>query len=428
MRKIVLCITILCILASCSTQKIFLNQLPENETASVSFSEATTSVCFFGEKNDSNEYLKHHTAEQEVSNYFGPVTVDFPVFNIGTENYVSYKNERGDFVFYRQNLKGKYGIVISNGIDMPIIESNPKKYLSKIKSYLKKNNEDIINEEKQDSIKESNFQVVVKELTQKNVLLGKDYADALIKNANNIRSGYPFLSKFKKEKRCIFKKQTTSIYEDLKMTKKSPSSYIYFYDENGQPTKINYYLDKKITNTTTYSRNGYDLIEKITHDNQGQILTLRYHYYPDKFYVITYEGDRAISYDIYYLNEKKQCNHHLTYENDQSISLDETFRFDEFGRIIEETKKDSQITYAYKDSKSYLFSEFKMYNLNPKKLLVQNAIVNEKNTETYIGKNAEGKQTYKSITITSPDCSIIKSTNYDDKNKFTSSSIINNEK
>jgi len=94
------------------------------------------------------------------------------------------------------------------------------------------------------------------------------------------------------------------------------------------------------------------------------------------------------------------------------------YEYDKQGRLIREEDEDSKTTYEFQDDKVDYYSAFSKYDKPSNKLMMRNERIWEKDKNVFVGKDGEGKQTFKSITITKKDCSSV-TYNLDAENKLT---------
>jgi hypothetical protein len=208
-----------CFFSTCSfTQKVFLREMPLKEKAAVSFTEPGNSIIFFGSDDRNPQYQKHKKNSREVNAYFGAVYSSFPIFNINTKNVVEYNNKSGRFFFYRPNARKPYGMLISNGIDQPMLVTRPDQYLKTIKTYLNISSADDLVPKILDQKNNISLQEEMKQIMESKFVPDQDYAVQLIKNANTIH----YLSHSKRYVDCNCPERTAEMFKDSLMQEKMP--------------------------------------------------------------------------------------------------------------------------------------------------------------------------------------------------------------
>ncbi|TDG35928.1 hypothetical protein EZJ43_11285 [Pedobacter changchengzhani] len=420
MKKVAFLFLLAIISENVFSQSFFIKQKPINEKAALTFTEAKPSVIFFGAPNNSDDFKKHKLKSKAVNSYFGGVYTNFPIFDIGKENVVEFNNSSDKFIFYRPNTKKAFGMIISNGKDNPILVTNPNEYLKTIKTYLNIGNADYLVPKTFNEGNQKNALQEIQQILKINFVATKTYAEKLIANVNS--SHYPKTygdANFKMH--C--NERIFEMYTDSSLTTKIAYSSKYVYNNKNQPQNITNIINGKETTFTKYVRNGDGLIMLIISGYLKNPDTTKFIYDKDKYYTINFSKGRPFSYDTYFLNDQMQCVRQLSIRSDQSIVSDINYVYDKFGRVVREGKSDSEVIYTYNKDADKLYSSFKSYSLNPRKLELNNEVIREKNKNTFVGKNGSGEQTFKSISVTNPDRSI-KTYAYDKDNKLTSVSVI----
>lgn len=402
------------------SQNIFLKAKPSGEKTAVGFTEPSPSVVFFGIEDNSQSFKNHIQKSKEINTYFGSVYTSFPIFNIGKENVVEYTNSNGKFVFYRPNAKKTFGMVISNGKEQPILVSNPDQYLKTIKTYLNIGNADYLVPKTLDERDQKNAQLKMKDVLKINFVPDQAYAKKLIKNAHSVHYSKAYDDGSPKMN-C--NKRVFEMFSDSLMTAKSPYGANYLYDDKNVMQSMDNTMNGKASGYSKYIRDHNGLIKKIISGAENSTDSTVFIYEKDKYHTVSFSGSRPYSLETLFLNDQMQCVRRLSKRSDQSIIADITYIYDKFGRIIREGKVDSEMIYSYKSDTDIIFSGFKSYTLNPRKLDLQNEIIREKNKQTFIGRNGTGALNFKSVTYTAKDGST-KTYSYDKDNKLTSVSVI----
>ena len=420
MKRVILLFFCVSISIASYSQSIFLRAKPSVEKTAVGFTEASPSVVFFGAEDNSQSFKNHKQKSKEVNAYFGSVYTSFPIFNIGKENVVEYTNTYGKFVFYRPNAKKAFGMILSNGKDQPIMVTNPDQYLKTIKTYLNIGNADYLVPKTLDERDQKNAQSEMKDVLKIKFVTDQSYAEKLIKNANSVHYSKAY-SDGSPKMTCT--KRVFEMFADSLMTSKSPYGGIYLYNDKNEMLSLENTLNGKTNGYSKYVRDRDGLIRKIVSGDENSTDSTIFIYEKDKYHTVSFSGARPYSLETFFLNDQMQCVRRFSKRSDQSTIADITYIYDKHGRIIREGKIDSEMIYGYKNDSDLIFSGFKSYSLNPKKLDLQNEVIREKNKQTFIGRDGTGAQNFKSVTYSAKDGST-KTYSYDKDNKLTSVSVM----
>ncbi|RZJ48619.1 MAG: hypothetical protein EOO44_20600 [Flavobacterium sp.] len=402
------------------SQSIFIKAKPSGEKAAIGFTESSPSVVFFGIDDESQGFKNHMQKSKEINAYFGSVYTSFPIFNIGKENIVEYTNVNGKYIFYRPNVKKTFGMVISNGKEQPVLVINPDQYLKTIKTYLNIGNADYLVPKTLDERNQKNAQLDMQAVLKIKFAPDEFYAQKLIKNANSVHyskaydDGSPKMT-------CT--KRVFEMFSDSLMTTKSPYGGNYLYSDKNVMLSLENTLNGKANGYSKYVRDHNGLIKKIISGDENSTDSTVFISEKDKYHTVSFSGSRPYSIETFFLNDQMQCVRRFSKRSDQSIISDITYIYDKFGRIIREGQVESEMIYSYKTDSDLIFSGFKSYKLNPRKLELQNEIIREKNKQTFIGKDGTGALNFKSVTLVAKDGST-KTYSYDKTNKLTSVGVM----
>lgn len=402
-----------------SFAQVFLKEKPANEKAAVSFTEPTLSVAFFGKDDGSSAFKKHQLKGKEINAYFGAVYDNFPIFGIGDANLIEYKNSEGSFYFYRLNTRKAFGMVLSNGKEQPVVVYNPDQYLKTIKTYLNIGNADYLVPKTFNAKNERNMQEEVARISKSTFVPNQAYAQQVISNSGTVHYMRPYKNNGPQLK-CA-----TRIYEifaDSLMTKKMPYGAVYLYNDKNELLQMDNLTDGKSSGFSKYVRNKYGLIDLLITGSSASADTTRFIYEADRFHTINSSRGIPYSYETFFLNDYKQCVRRLSKRADQSIVWDIYYIYDHLGRLVRESRADSEMLYKYNSDSDELFSSFSSYNLNPRQLMLDNEVIRMPDKQIFIGKDGNQQQTFKSITYTEKDGST-KTYAYDKDNKLTSVSV-----
>ena len=403
----------------CAAKEVFLKTMPAESKVAVAFTAPVKSICFFEIATEDAAFQEHKKAEREVYDYFGVVTTDFPIFNIGDEDVVEYDNEDERYFFYRPHAKGKTGMVISDGKQMPIVVYDPSQYLATIKSYLKiESADDVVPKTKTANDYKTNQHRI--ELLMRIKYQPDDaYAKLLIEHGNTV---HYFVKNKEFQGTCQCREIQNQLYKDSTLKTKMPTRFVTVYNENADMVALSYYLDNKLQNETFYNRYTNNLLKNMTSVLGGDTSETRFVYEPDRYHTIHFDNGKPYSYETFFLNNKKQCIRRISHRTDRSLVWDIKYEYDKHGRLIREEDQDDEKIYEYKDAKVDYFSAFSNYDKQSHKLLMRNERIWDKDVNVFVGKDGDGKQTFKSVTITKKDCSSV-TYSFDADNKLSNASI-----
>ncbi|WP_316803200.1 hypothetical protein [Pedobacter nototheniae] len=415
-------IFIICFLFLChsSFAQVFLRSKPQNVKADVAFSEPTSSIIFFGTDDGSAAFQKHKKNISIINNYFGPVYAVFPIFNIGDGKLVEYQNKTSKYYFFKPTSKKTFGMVISNGNTQPVIVNSPDNYLKTIKVYLNISSADDLIPKTLAKRDEKAAQREMEQILKLKFEPGKDYADKLIKNSNTVHYSKPYDDGGYKMN-C--NDRIFEVFADSLLTQKSNYGAKYQYNKNNEMIGLINTIDGKDASFSKYVRNKNGLIEMIIGGDLKSADTTFFIYEKDKYHTISKSKGALYGLETFFLNDQMQCVRRLSKNNDQSVVWDITYIYDKFGRLVREGKVDSEMIYEYKSDQDMFFSGFRSYDLNPKKMILNNQIFREKNKQTFIGRDGMENQNFRSVTYTSKDGSS-KTYSYDKDNKLTSVAVV----
>jgi hypothetical protein len=406
-----------CFFSTCSfTQKVFLREMPLKEKAAVSFTEPGNSIIFFGSDDRNPQYQKHKKNSREVNAYFGAVYSSFPIFNINTKNVVEYNNKSGRFFFYRPNARKPYGMLISNGIDQPMLVTRPDQYLKTIKTYLNISSADDLVPKILDQKNNISLQEEMKQIMESKFVPDQDYAVQLIKNANTIH----YLSHSKRYVDCNCPERTAEMFKDSLMQEKMPNHSTYLYNDKNQVLEMSNFNQGELSYRLKYKIDQSGLILELISDNS----ITRFIYEKDRYHTVNIENGVPRSFETFYFNDQKQCVRRFSRGPDAGSSSNTDYIYDQYGRIIRESSLDSETIYEYKNETDDLYTKSSFYSLNPKTLSSQNEIIWENPyKQIMLGKDKNLHQLFKQVTLIGQDCSL-KSYFYDKDNKLTMVSVI----
>lgn len=396
-------------------QRAFVEKKPTNEIAAVEFPELTKSIVFFGKKDTTELYYKHKTAENDVNNYFGRAYDKFAIINILDKNIAVFNN-RETSIFYKPYAAQEYGIIISDGKDKPIIVYEPENYLTTIKRFLEITSANQVVPKRKTERKENNYLSEMRQIMDLESNPDSEYAKLLINNSNTVHYQIPQKDDFD----CKFIKRKFEMFQDEAMTLKASYGANYLYDKNNRLVEQQNTINDSVVNLIKFQRDQFGLITHLRDENK--LVTALFIYQKDKFYVVYLEDEQPINYETFYLNEKMQCTNRKSFRDDKSVVTDIKYFYDDFDRVSKEIDNESEKVYKYLNNTNTYYSELLWYDLNPKKVRTKYEVKREKNKNFFTEKDAFGKITSKSTTITDKNCDT-KTISYDADNKIKSIAV-----
>ncbi len=398
MKKILLIFFLLAI-TICNSQNVFIDEKPKDEITAMEFPKKTKSIIFFGEKDISQTYKNHKKGELEVNAFFGASYDNFVIANILSKNIVVYNNRKDKFIFYRLNAEQEFGVIISDGKNKPIVIYEPKLYLESVKKYLKIENADQVVPKSENEKNTSEYVKEMNRIMSLNFEINQNYADLIINNSNTVH----YIKPKKDEENCKYKKRKFEVFQDEAMTLKASYGANYYYDKKNRLIKLENMVNDSITDVLNYQTDEFGLLTYLKNKN-NELVTAVYIYQIDKFYVVYLEDEEPISYETFYLNDKKQCINRTSYREDKSVVIDIKYFYDNFNRVIKEIDDDVETIYSYKNNTNDYYSKLIRRTVSDKKIISEYNLSRLKSFNFFEEKNESGKVINTSKTITNLNC------------------------
>ncbi len=406
------------ILTSCSSNKNFVSKKPKNEKSTVSFKDPKTSVVFFGKNDDTEKSKEHQKQKIDIYNYLYPIANTLPVYDINDGKLVEYNNQKKKTFFYKNDVKKQYGMVVSNGKDMPVVVTDPKKYLNKITTYLSVDEKNLEKEKKRLEEEAKKIYRDIDGFVKKDFTINKAYASLVIKNSKT--DYYPQVVKSKSKKQPSCSKKIYQSYTDYTLKNKLDNNIVNTYDINKNILKTEYIDENsKPLYAKKYFRNKLGLLDSIKSNVYNQNIKIQFIYKKDKFITVTYDEKKPVNYEIYFLNDLKQNIGKQAYSKTPKENWDSFYRYDKFGRIEEEKDAKTKTVYQYKKDTDKDYSELIKYDIFTNKQLQKNLKTVEKNKVEIIALGEDNSLKFKSVTTMGKNGNDIQ-VNYDELNTLSS--------
>lgn len=363
----------------------------------------------------SEEYIsKHKEIADQFYRAFGGATERVMVARTNAQTF-KFSNGSTTWFVKVQNFPKRTAMILFDGKNEPIIESNSKNYERLVKKYL---SEDLKN--RQESYKEN--KVAEKEASNTwnsidAVSFNPDqrYADQIINHSNT--SYYPLIS-FEDGGNCNGRFRNV-IYSDEKQQNISYTSNVTYtngrmlesgYSREGTESLQKYYLNK------------VGLLDSIVNFQNGKReMKLNFKYLPDKFIIHSSWGSR----EEFQFNDKGLVEVKYDFNKKDKITKETYYTYDNLGRVlVEDCIYDGENpvtnTYQYDSDKRRMYSKLTVKGKAGK-------IISENRAEIIDGKQvftviADGKVQNKSVSTLNSNCEG-KVITYDGNGKVVSVSV-----
>lgn len=396
-------------LSACSKKLLTYNPEPDTELFEIDNKEEVTLVFFSSQK--ANESGKHLGLYKRFNEAFDTIK-EVHILRINEDFVLEFKNY-GYFYFANNGIKLQSGMILSNGVDKPIIESNPDRYIKAYESYFKVPFNDKVYYSTMRKTEVAERQKESQKILEARFKIDQDYADHLIKNSNI--SYYPRKSA---SLSCTNGKVIATVFDDTTKTKKSIMQEESFYDPRGLIKKYSTFINEALFSEDEYFRNSMGLIDSIVRtDKKGLKNKSIFKYAKNHFTIISVDEKNIMVSKMYHLNDKFQCIKIETLNGSGDVLLTSVLKYDDLGRMIEETSENQTILYEYKNQKEDFYSTMKIYDAADHKLFGENIRYEEGNRIIFISKN-KNKVLSKTISLNNSNGCTKMVYNYDSDNKL----------
>ncbi len=380
----------LLVLSACSKKVLTYNPEPETELYAIDHKEEV-SLVFFDHNQDGLE--KHLNLHKRFAEAFDTIQ-EVHVVHVTQNCVIEFKNY-GYYYFSNNDNGSKSGMILSNGVDKPVVVTNPDKYIKAYESYFGVPFDDKVY---YGALRKA--EIAVRQKESQEILKAKfkidvNYADRLIKYANI--SYYPRKAA---SLTCSNGKVRANIFEGNTNNKKSIMQEESLYDQKGLLKKYSTFMNEALFSEDVYYRNANDLIDSIVRkDQKGLKSKSVFKYAKNHFNVISVDQKNTMVSKVYRFNDKFQCINIETLNESGDVVLTASLKYDDFGRTIEETSGNQTIKYEYKNQKEDFYSTMKIYN-NTDHTLVSENIRNEEQDKIIFISKSKDKILSKTISFT----------------------------
>lgn len=397
------------VLSACSGKR-FMTKNPAPDEEMYSMNKEEVSLVFFETENasDLQEHLKIYKRFAEA---FADGE-DVHVLSISQNTVIEFENY-GFYYFYNNGAKFKSGMILSNGVDEPIIETNPKNYIKRYEAYFNVlfNDKVYYGQKRKAEIEERRKKS--EQLLNERMKVDQHYATLLINNANA-----PFYPKKSGIGPCLTGKVMIKLFEDSAKTKKGAVELETVYDKNGLIKRTTTLINGKLFSEELYHRNTFNLIDSIVNiDNKGTRSKSVFKYGKNHYTVVSVDATGAMISNVFHLNDKFQCVKKETLNGSGDVVTITLISYDGKGRVVEEINASQQLVYEYKSPEDDFYSVLRSYDKNHE-LLNENIRTNENGKEIFVVRNKDGLVS-KTISVNNPKGCTMTVYNYNMQNQIS---------
>ena len=408
-RSLIGILLCLLVLSACSKKILTHNPVPEAELYEIHHKEEASLVFFDDDQSDDLE--KHLAVYNRFAEAFDTLR-EVHVVRIKEHCIIEFGNY-GYYYFNYNGGKPKFGMILSNGVDKPIIVTNPDQYITAYESYFGVPFNDKVYYSKLRKTEIAGRQKEAEKKLKERFKIDQNYADKLIKNSNI--AYYPLK---RAALNCTNGKVITKIFDDTIPGKKSIMQEENWYDQNGLLKKYATFINDALFSEDVYYRNPSGLIDSIVRtDKKGLKNKSVFKYSKNHVNIISVDEKNIMVSKTYHLNDKFQCTSIETLNGSGDVVATSFLKYDDFGRAMEETSGNQMIKYEYKNDKEDFYSAIKIINIPDNKLLSENIRYEERNKIIFISRNKD-KILSKTISFTDSNGCTKKVCNYNMDNKL----------
>ncbi len=358
-------------------------------------SKAVFFVENLAKKADEQTQALHKKNSDSIYNMFGGATTTLLVGRTNAQSFKSVTKLKSWYV-YVKDLKYRTAMIMIDGNAEPVIEYDPNKYISLVRKKfvieLTQRKSSMKQERWGEEAAESNLQLKL----ETKFIPDAAYATALIRNGNTTE--YP-LPPFKQDPEMKGRYSFVCYTDSTKKMATVKSYYVYLNDGTNRfkSMEIDYLNGTK--NKIQYYYSSLDLLDSMKSWTNGKPdFTLKYKYLHDRYISYTKNNDNSRREFIF--NTLKQVATIKDFDSDNTVSMYRSFKFDDKGRVLTESRyKDyytleGKMEYTYNDNNSKVSATLKTYDNN--KLTYELTRGKQKNHFVQTSKSIYG---YESLSI-----------------------------
>ncbi len=410
MKNVLYLLACLAMLTACSP-KLVVNDNPVPGTAPrpVWHKEEVTLVFF--NLGGSAGLDNHLSIYQRFADAFKDAE-EVHVLKTDQHEVLEFKNY-GYFYFHNNGRKARQGMILSNGVDKPVVVTNPARYIKAYESYFGVPFNDKVYYAGKRKAEVSERQRESRQILEKQFAMDQHYADQVATCSNT--AFYPPPTAYP---RCQSGRVTVRFFEDSARIKKSPVRTETIYDNNNRLQRYTMYMNDVLFSDDVYHRNRYNLIDSIVRtDNNGQRGATVFKYEKNRYSIVSVDARNVMVSNVFHLDDGFRCVRKETFNGSGDLVGVSRFTYDSIGRIAEETDATQKITYQY-SGREATFTIMRLYSLENGALLTEHTRQQLNHMQSLITKN-NGRVTAKSVSVTGPSGCIKTAYNYNADGKIT---------
>lgn len=344
------------------------NATSSKEKADITLTNGGKAVFFVenaSKKEDASALALHKKNSDSIYRMFGGATTTLLVGRTNAQSFKSVTKLKSWYV-YVKDLKQRTAMIMIDGNTEPVIEYDPEKYIPLVKKKF------IIElAQRKNSMKQERWGEEAAESRLQLKLATKftpdaSYAAALISNGNT--QEYP-LPPFKNDPEMKGRYSFVSYTDSTQKTPTVKALYIYLNDGTNRFKSMEMDYLNGTKNKTIYYYSSLGLLDSMKSFTNGKPdFTLKYKYLHDRY--ISYTDNNDNSRREFIFNTLKQVATIKDFDSDNSISMYRSFKFDDKGRILTESRYKNYYTlegkmeYTYNDNNSKVLATLKTYDNN----------------------------------------------------------------
>jgi hypothetical protein len=342
------------------------NTTSSKEKVDITLTDGGKAVFFvenLSKKEDASILALHKKNSDSIYRMFGGATTTLLVGRTNAQSFKSVTKLKSWYV-YVKDLKRRTAMIMIDGNTEPTIEYDPDKYIPIVRKKfvveLTQRKSSMKQERWGEEAAESNLQLKL----ETKFTPDASYAAALIRNANTME--YP-LPPFPEDPVMKGSYSFVSYTDSTQKTATVKALYIYLNDGTNRfkSTEMDYLNGTK--NKIVYYYSPLGLLDSMKSFTNGKPdYTLKYKYLHDRY--ISYTNNNDNSRREFIFNTLKQVATIKDFDGDNTISMYRSFKFDDKGRILTESRyKDyytleGKMEYTYNDSNSKVLATLKTYD------------------------------------------------------------------
>ena len=342
------------------------NTTSSKEKVDITLTNGGKAVFFvenLSKKEDASLLALHKKNSDSIYNMFGGATTTLLVGRTNAQSFKSVTKLKTWYV-YVKDLKHRTAMIMIDGNTEPTIEYDPNKYIpivsKKFVVELTQRKSSMKQERRGEEAAESNLQLKL----ETKFTPDASYASALIRNANTME--YP-LPPFQEDPVMKGSYSFVSYTDSTQKTATVKALYVYLNDGTNRfkSTEMDYLNGTK--NKIVYYYSPLGLLDSMKSFTNGKPdYTLKYKYLHDRY--ISYTNNNDNSRREFIFNPLKQVATIKDFDSENTISMYRSFKFDDKGRILTESRyKDyytleGKMEYTYNNSNSKTLATLKTYD------------------------------------------------------------------